>query len=156
MDVLSDQTLMDDENEKQIEQFKLKKVVNQQPVTETTIQVNKSGDNTHRQRYGSSSPVVEDDSIDEDHDIINRKSPQNPKSLDVKVSKKKYKTPKRREEDKMNNNEDLDEVAMCSSDVSSDEAQDNVGEQPLDVIKIRQTLRRKMTLCPTKSFFTSV
>ena len=40
--------------------------------------------------------------------------------------------------------------------MSSDEAQDNVGEQPLDVVKIRQNLRRKMTLCPTKPVAISV
>ena len=56
----------------------------------------------------------------------------------------------------MNKNTDLDVVAISSSDVSSDEAQDNVGEQPLDVVNIRQNLRRKMTLCPTKPISISV
>ena len=76
--VLSDQTLMDDDNKNQIEQFKLKKVVNQQPVTETTIKVKES---VEKKKEQFSSPMLmeeeDDDDEDEDYEIKERKSPLN-------------------------------------------------------------------------------
>ena len=94
MSALSDQTLMDDENKDQIEQIQLKKVVNQQPVTETTIKVNISGETTvkkKKERFGS--PPQEDDDDEEDYVINRRKTPVNIMSGEVKGGKKKSKIP---------------------------------------------------------------
>ena len=44
----------------------------------------------------------------------------------------------------------LDTGVARSSSVSSNEAQDNVGDDPLDVSKMRQVFKRQSTLCPTK------
>ena len=112
MSVLSDQTLMDDENKSQIEQIKLKNIIDQQPVTETKIQVKKSVEtNTvkkQKERFGSPPPEAPEEDDDEyDDDINNRQPPPKKEKIveaKAKSKKKNYKTPKRREEDKANKN----------------------------------------------------
>ena len=57
---------------------------------------------------------------------------KSPKLLDVKVNK------------------DSGASQHSSSAASSDELIDKVGEKPLDIMHIRQKLKRQATLCPTK------
>ena len=68
---------MDDDNKNQIEQFKLTKIVNQQPVTETTIKVKESVEKK-REQFSSPIPFEEDDDDEDgDNEIKERKSPLN-------------------------------------------------------------------------------